>query len=147
LLPTASYSFAKGKWRGPDFAINAGDGIFVGGIQTAFDWVIVGTDFETTLDFTATPKRVRNYNWISVPYTCDYDSASSMVNDIEFGLPPGSLLLEVGKWDPATQSAIIYYFDGAGWTGTDFAINPGDGIYLLIKVSFSWTPLLITPAV
>jgi len=140
-------TFAKGKWRGKDFSISPGEGIFIAGIQLNFNWVIVGTDLESTLSFTYYPKFAHNINWISIPYTGIYNSASSIVNDIEFGLPPGSLLLEVGKWDPVTQSSIIWKFDGMGWSGMDFSIAPGDGIYLEIVSTFPWSIVLLTPVV
>jgi hypothetical protein len=55
----------------------------------------------------------------------------------------------VGKWDPASQSFITYFYDGdyEEWTGSDFTINPGDGISLFITSSFDWSVGIITPEV
>jgi len=143
-----TYTYAKGKWRGADFTISPGEGVFIAGLQTDFDWIVTGTDSARTLSFLYYPKHTENIYWISIPYTGIYNSASSIVIDIE-----GSLLvnpnyvIEVGKWNPATQTSLKYYWDGGAWTGTDFTIDPGDGIYITIKASFAWPIKLITPEV
>jgi N-acetylneuraminic acid mutarotase len=140
--------FFRGKWRGTDFTINPGDGLYVGA-QTTFTWVIVGTDGSVTLSFNLNPPTLGNVNWISLPYTSTYAKASDIVIHIEGSIGPGAhtKITELGRWDPATQTVIKYMWTASGWSGTDFMINPGDGIYLKIVASFTWTPRLITPEV
>ncbi len=140
--------FFRGKWRGTDFTINPGDGLYVGA-QTSFTWVIVGTDGSVTLSFNLNPPTLGNVNWISLPYTSTYAKASDIVIHIEGSIGPGAhtKITELGRWDPATQTVIKYMWTASGWSGTDFMINPGDGIYLKIVASFTWTPRLITPEV
>ena len=80
-------------------------------------------------------------NWISVPYTGIYNKASTIANELT-----SSKVLEVGLWDPTTQTAVRWFWTGTAWSGTDFTINPGAGVYLIIASSFTWTPTLVTPA-
>jgi len=142
------YTFAKSKWKGPDFTISPGEGVFIAGLQQNFNWVITGTDLEPTLNFVHYPKYNKFINWISVPYTGIYDSASSIVLDIEGStMTPPAKIVEVGKWNPATQTSERYYWDGGAWIGTDFTVDPGDGIYLQIISDFGWPITLITPSV
>ena len=119
------------------------------GARTGFTWIIVGTDGSVELSFNLNPPILSNVNWISLPYTSTYAKASDMVIDIEGSIGPGAntKITEVAKWDSATQTVITYAWTASGWLGTDFMINPGDGIYLKIVASFTWTPRLITPEV
>jgi len=145
--PTLYYYF-RGAWRGTDFSIAAGDGLYLGSVS-AFSWVIVGTDRAVTLSFTLNSGPLGNVNWISLPFTGTYAQASDIVRHIEGGTGPGTntKIVEVVKWNPATQTIIRYFYAAGGWTGTDFAISPGDGIYLRISSSFTWQPSLVTPEV
>jgi len=45
----------------------------------------------------------------------------------------------------AAQGWQKWTWSGGAWAGMNFAILPGDGIYLLIVDDFVWTPWLITP--
>jgi len=143
-----AYSYVKGKWKGPDFDINPGEGIFIAGIQLDFDWVVVGTDSEITLNFTFFSKHKKNINWISLPYTGVYNDATSIIVDIEGSLfTPPTRIVEVGKWNPVNQSSEKFYWDGSQWIGMNFNIEPGEGVYLEIIKSFDWTIELVTPTV
>jgi len=47
-----------------------------------------------------------------------------------------------------TQTLVRFYWTVGGWTGgTDFTIAPGEGVYLKVVSTFTWTPALITPEV
>jgi len=142
-----TYTYAKGKWRGKDFSISPGEGIFIAGIQQNFNWIITGTDLESTLGFTYYPKFTHNINWISIPYTGIYNNASSVIIDIEGSLGSHLKVTEIGKWDASTQTSTRFYWDGLQWTGMDFSIEPGDGIYIEIISSFNWPIALLTPIV
>jgi len=142
---TVAYTFARGKWRGTDFTITPGDGLYVNVLQP-FSWVITGTDPPHLFSFTLNAPPKANRNWIGLPYTSSYQTASQVVAAIEPGML-NTKISEIGRWDPVTQSIIDRYFYSGGWTGTDFTINPGDGLYLIITSSFTWTPGLLTPYV
>jgi hypothetical protein len=144
-----SYYYARGKWRGRDFAIGPGDGIYVSAIAS-FDWVIVGTDSAASVDLPYSPQIFKtNKHYMSVPYTGLYTLASDIVVDIEGGLGSGrnTYIIEVGLWDAATQSERVYSYTPTGWTGDNFTIGPGDGVYLRMVQSYVWQPLLVTPYV
>ncbi len=142
------YYYFRGAWRGTDFTIAAGDGLYIGS-KSAFSWVIVGTDRATTLSFTVNAAPLPNVNWVSIPYTGTYALASDLVRHIEGNTGGGAntKIVEVVKWDSTTQSLVRYFWAAGGWTGADFALSPGDGIYFRIVSSFTWQPNLVTSEV
>jgi len=145
---TDVYFYARGKWRGTDFTINAGDGIYVGAVST-FTWDIAGTDSDASINLPFAPSATKlNRHWISVPPTGNYTTASDIVAHIEVSLlVPPAKIIEVGLWDPISQDVVRFYYDG-WWIGTDFTIGAGDGIYLkVVGDTFDWTPWLVTPYV
>jgi len=144
-----TYVYFRGQWRGTDFAIAPGDGLWIG-VRSTFAWVIPGTDSGLTMSFTVNPPPLQNFNWRGIPYTGTYTQASDLVRHIEGGTGPtaNTKIIEVAKWNPTTQTFLRYtYVTGTGWLGSDFAINPGDGIYFRIVASFTWQPRLVTPEV
>jgi len=140
-----TYFFSRGRWRGTDFTIGAGDGLYLG-VVSSFGWVINGTDSLPVLGFTLNPPGKANVNWRGIPYTGTYATASDIMMDLE-PLLGNSRIREIGKWNGATQTSTRFYYNGITWVGVDFAVNPGDGIYLIITSSFTWTPALLTPPV
>ncbi len=135
------YYFARGRWQGTDFPIAGGDGLYLGVVR-AFSWNVTGTDANLNLPFTLNPPPAGNVNWISVPWTGTYRRAS----DLATALGPAKVT-QIGLWNATTQTSVTYTWTGSAWTGTDFAIAPGAGVYLLIASTFMWAPSLITPAV
>ena len=135
------YYYFRGRWRGENFDIFTGDGLWLG-IVSAFSWAVNGTDTSHALQFKANPSMRQNYNFISLPYTNAYPNAISISNELS-----SSKIVEVGRWDPVTQSWQKWIWTGGMWAGINFAILPGDGIYLLIVNSFAWQPRLITPEI
>jgi len=133
--------YFRNKWRGTDFTISPGDGLYVGSVSV-FSWAIVGTDANVVLSFTMNSPPKKNVNWISIPYTGTYSKASDIANELT-----SSKVVEIGLWNPVTQTTVRWYWTGSTWTGTDFAFSPGDGIYLTIASDFNWQPNLITPEV
>jgi hypothetical protein len=144
----STYVYHKGRWRGKDFSINPGDGLFVSGIKQDFTWTITGTDTEELLGFNYYPRFTRNINWISIPYTGQYFDAMALVVFIEGN--PGTTptkITEIGKWDPATQTSELLYWNGTAWAGPNFSIDPGDGIFITVISNFNWQIILVTPTV
>jgi hypothetical protein len=143
------YWYFRGKWRGTDFDIESGDGLWFRAVSD-FEWYVNGTDKNVTLNFNYNPNK-RNVNWISLPYTGNYETASEVVAAIEGGSgvgfgSPSTKISAVVKWDESTQSEIRYEYDGVnGWSGTNFAIESMDGIYLEVISEFDWQPELVTP--
>ncbi len=138
--PVLWYNF-RSKWRGTDFTISPGDGLYIGSVS-AFSWVIVGTDADVVLPFTLNAPPKNNVNWLSIPYTGTYSRASDIANELT-----SANITEIGLWNPVTQTTVRWFWTGSMWTGTDFAFSPGDGIYIIIASDFSWQPILITPEV
>lgn len=142
------YYYFRGAWRGTDFTISGGDGLWFGAVSS-FSWALVGTDPATTLGFTLNPPGRGNVNWVSVPHTGTYTQASQFVVQIEGNTGGGAntKIVEVVKWDSATQSFVRYNWAPGGWTGNNFALVAGDAIYFTIVSSFNWQPSLVTPEV
>lgn len=133
------YYYARGGWRGTDFPIVAGDGLYIG-IVASFTWSVVGTDMDATRTFTMNPPAVPDVNWVGLPFTGIYGTASAIANELT-----SAKVAEIGLWDSATQSVLRWYWTGSAWAGTDFAIDPGAGVYIIISTTFSWTPILVIP--
>jgi len=135
------YYYSRGAWRGTDFTISPGDGLYLG-VRRTFSWNVTGTDLNVSLSFTLNPPGKANVNWVGIPYTGVYSKAS----DISSALG-SSKITEVGLWNAATQSVTRWYWSGTAWTGTDFTFAPGAGVYIIVASDFTWRPTLITPAV
>jgi len=132
------YYYARGAWRGTDFDLRPGDGLYVG-VTSSFRWTVVGTDPPAALSFTSNPAPGANVNWVGLPYAGAYRTAGSLSDELT-----SSRVVEVGRWDATTQTALRWYWTGSEWTGSDFEIRPGDGVYLVAASSFVWTPRLVT---
>ena len=138
--PVLWYHF-RNKWRGTDFTISPGDGLYIGS-ESAFSWVIVGTDADVVLPFTMNTPPMKSVNWLSIPYTGTYFRASDISNELT-----SMNITEIGLWNSVTQTTVRWFWTGSMWTGTDFAFSPGDGIYIIVASTFNWQPKLITPEV
>jgi hypothetical protein len=139
-----------GEWTGDNFAIPPGAGIYVS-VVSSFNWIINGTDYAAQLSFV---KNAANTNvmFFSLPYGSDYRYASDIVMELEgalFGPGLDSKICVVGLWDFPSQmaNALVYDTDFEEWTGMNFEITPGCGLYIAITSSFAWTPGLLTPEV
>lgn len=142
------YYYFRGRWRGPDFTISPGEGLWIS-VQSAFDWAISGTDKSISITFNYRNPPKTNYYWLSLALTNKYATASELVLAIEGGLGPNTntKIDELGKWDFASQTSFVYKYGTTGWGGNDFVINTGDAIWVRITSSFTWSPVLITPEV
>ncbi len=140
--------YFRGAWRGENFPLGPGDGFYVG-IRASFAWVINGTDGTVPHAFTFYPAPNANIHWISLPYTSVYTKASDIVVDIEGGIGSGrnTKIIEIARWDPFTQSYVRFSYTPTGWSGTDFTLMLGEGVYLRVVSTFTWTPRLVTPEV
>lgn len=138
----------RGAWRGTNFNLNPGDGFYIG-VRSNFAWVLNGTDGSVTRTFTLYGPPNANLNWVSLPYTSSYQRASDIVLDIEGSLngTANTRIIEVVRWDPLTQTLVKFSWTVGGWTGTDFSLVTGEGIYLKVVSTFNWTPRLLTPEV
>ena len=135
------YYYLRNKWRGNDFTISPGDGLWLG-VVNAFSWSINGTDASVMLSFTLNPAPKGNFNFISLPYTNAYSNAKAISDELT-----SSSITEVGRYNLVTHAFEKWTFVSGTWQGTNFAIMPGDGIYLVISATFNWNPKLITPEV
>jgi len=138
--------FLRGKWRGTNFAINPGDGLWFG-VASSFDWAVNGTDFSTQLNLTYRPSLGDNYYWPTPPYTGRYAKASALVLSIAGGLGPGNdtMIDAVIKWDYSSGTSLVYRCTATGWEGVDFDIMPGDSVRIRVTSDFVWIPELLAP--
>ena len=140
--------FFRGAWRGEDFPIAPGEALYVG-VNATFSWVLTGTEGTRSLQFRFNMPPQGNEVWFGLPYTSAYARASDFVLAIEGGTGPsnGIWIREVARWDSARQTLVRFRHMSSGWSGTDFAIAPGDGLYLRIAADLRWTPRLVIPEV
>ncbi len=144
------YYLGRSKWRGKNFDINPGDGLFLNSVNPMWDWVVNGTDYIQMLSFNFNPPGKANINWVSLPYTNNYVNASQLVLDIEGSLTnPPTKITEVAMWDPGMQDVMTFYWNSTAgqWEGFDFPVVSWFGYALDVISSFTWTPQLITPPV
>ncbi len=134
------YYRARGGWRGTDFQIAPGDGLYIG-LVASFEWVLIGTDLDVALSFVPAPLPNSRVAWVGLPFAGAYPTASSVADALT-----ATNVWEIGLWDPGTQTPARWYWVGSGWTGTDFPIAPGAGVYVVVASRFTWTPALVTPA-
>jgi uncharacterized membrane protein len=130
-----------GGYRGDDFPVGPGDGLYLG-LRQGFDWAWMGTDSDARLEFRLNPAPAGNVAWFGVPYTSVYRHAS----DIARELGPDRIA-EVGRWNADLQSAERWVWTGTQGSGTDFPIRPGDALYVIVISDFSWRPALLTAVV
>ncbi len=154
-----NYTYRSGgafnKWTGVDFTITPGGGLFLETSASVanFDWTMVGSDKQSAIDFVYNGPSATNIYWLSLPYSSMYGKASDIVSDIEggTGLGTNQKIKRISLWDPSNQGTIKNYAYRAGgafnkWTGVDFAINPGSGVFVELSGNtpeFSWTPALL----
>jgi len=96
------------------------------------------------VSFTRNASGTANVNRISIPYNSAYRKASSVVQSIEGSSSTANKIQTVGLWNPSSQNSTQYFYDSEGglWDGTDFDINPGTGIYVVLSGSattFGWS--------
>ena len=140
--------FLRGAWRGTDFPLVPGDGFYIG-VLSSFSWAITGTDRAIIHSFATVPPSSPTAHWMGLPCTVAYARASDVVRGIEGGVGPNanSRIVEIGTWDPIAERLVTFWWSPTGWTGTDFRIEPGRGLYLRIVSDFAWAPELIAPDV
>ncbi|MFS8130858.1 MAG: beta strand repeat-containing protein [Candidatus Dojkabacteria bacterium] len=145
------YNPLLAKWVGTDFNISPGDGIslILSGTTQNFDWTVAGNDVVQQKTFTFNADNT-NRNWLSIPYSTKFATASDIVKDLEgsLGSSTNQKITSINVWDSSTQTLNTYsYSSGLGsWTGSNFTINPGDGISINLSGNSSgvnWTPYLI----
>src|SRR5512137_1113141 len=84
-----------------------------------------------------------NINWMSMPYKSMYKTAKDVVIALEGGdgvTSSSTKISVVGLWQPGYQMSTTYCYvsDWGEWTGDDFAIPPGAGIYVNVISDFTW---------
>lgn len=143
---TTFWYFFRGGWRGTDFVLAAGEGLFIGTVAS-FEWVVNGTDAGVSRSFALYAPPNTNEHFTALPYTATYARASDLVADVEGDLTSGARITEISRWDPTSQRFETFSWSPAGWTGVDFMIRVGEAVRFVVVDSFVWTPRLLTPEV
>jgi len=171
----ASYYYSPGPfpppdWYGVDWAITPGAGCAitmtpkVPGAAYSYDWVVNGTDVATSVTLVANDPAtgVPDINFVGVPITGNYVTASSIVDDIEGGHGAGNnvTIKAVELFDPATQGMAASYYYSPGpfpppdWYGVDWIVRPGAGCAITmtpkvpgVAYTYDWTITLLTPEI
>jgi hypothetical protein len=143
-----SYYSGFGTWIGNNWVNDAGTAASYGFMLhalTSFNWVVVGTDNNPALNFTANIAKA-NSNLRQMPYSGIYAKASDIVTDIEGGIGPGTntKVYMIAFWDAVAQTYSVYLYNNifATWSGDNFTVLPGSEInfYVSSGASFTWSP-------
>ena len=70
-----------------------------------------------------------------------YVFASSIVNDINRGVSP-SIVRRIVRFS-ANQAYQTYEWNGSGWSGTNFVVQPGEGYAVQVQATADWIPVTI----
>ena len=89
-----------------------------------------------------------NKMWMSIPWGTDHiktaDELQLDLNRFDTGNPNTE---SVNKWDVINQGTVSWSYLSflSMWSGTDFSIEPGVGVYCTMKIDFTWNYDPITP--
>jgi hypothetical protein len=90
----------------------------------------MGSKVPLTFSFATTRS---NVYWVSLPYRSMYAQAKDISDELT------SVSIDaVAKWNAATQTSIVWFFFRNSWRGENFAINPGDALWIGVRRPFSW---------
>jgi hypothetical protein len=135
-----SWMHYKGQWVGTNFSIVPGQSVGVT-IQSDLSAVLVGAHTSgQSVRLTPNPG-TQSLTWVSVPLVSQYVFASSIVNDINRGVSP-SIVRRIVRFS-ANQAYQAYEWNGSGWSGTNFVVQPGEGYAVQVQATADWIPVTI----
>jgi len=76
--------------------------------------------------------------WIALPYTTSYGNAQGLVTSMNGGTGAGAIVA-VARVDRETQVKQTWAFNGSSWSGTNFAILPGEAIEMTATAALTWS--------
>ena len=79
-----------------------------------------------------------NHHWMSLPANGNYSNAASLFNTIPFAT-------KVAQYDPASGQFLSWFNLNGIWAGTNFTLNPAQGVLASVIMNFPWQPKLIYP--
>jgi hypothetical protein len=139
-----AWSHTGAVWAGNDFALLPGEPIEITTVA-AFDWDCIGAESETPIYGFDFHGDIGNVNWISLPQNVTYTDARAVVDALNAGTIPGAVT-KIGWLDPASGALQIYAWYAAGWRGTNFALQPGHALAILVGDDLpAWTPARFLP--
>ncbi len=114
----------------------------------------MGYKIVVTLPYNDPATKTNGY-WVSLPYnTTYYKDLNSIVIDIEGGLLAADrdYITACLLWNYTNQNRVGRSWGGLGWSGTNYAIQPGMCVFLsrancLQTITYGWTVEIITPTV
>jgi hypothetical protein len=136
-----SWEWDGSSWSGTDFLLQAGEAYEVV-VAAAVGWNSIGVEPTNTAYSFQYHADISNLNWIALPWTATYGDARSLVDAMNGGASASSVT-KVARLDPTTGSLqSLVYFKG-GWRGSNFPIEPGVGVLVLVGSDLpSWSPAL-----
>jgi hypothetical protein len=130
----------QGQWVGTNFTIVPGQAVAVT-IQSNLDVVLIGSHASgQAVRLTPSPG-TQSLTWVSVPLTSQYFFASSIVNDINRGVSP-SIVRRIVRFS-TNQAYQTYEWNGGGWSGTNFVVQPGEGYAVQVQATADWVPVTV----
>ena len=139
-----TYTFSGGAWGGANFALLPGEACEVT-IGAPLSWDLVGAESSAPTYGFAVHTDVGNLSWVSLPENATLADARSLVAPMNGGAGAGPVT-KVAQLDPATREMQSYLFFAGAWRGTNFALQPGTGVAVLVGGDLpSWSPHLSQP--
>jgi hypothetical protein len=139
-----TYAFQGGAWSGNNFALLPGEAVEVK-VASAWTWGLVGAGASAPAYGFAYHSNVANLSWIALPPNAVYADAQSLVASMNGGAGSGPIT-KLARLDPQTSQMESYLYFAGAWRGTNFPIQPGTGVAVLVGQDLpSWTPRLAQP--
>ena len=123
-----------GSWVGTDFNVTTGESyaVVVGSTSEAR---LVGWYYPYTISIPYNAA-ISNINWTSIPYNSSY----STVSNVAVTVPNATKIV---RFNPQTQLYERWEKFLGTWSGTNFAITPGEGYGIIVNSDSMWLPGVI----
>lgn len=139
-----TWTRASGSWTGTNFALVPGEALEVT-VASPLAALLVGSESSDPAYGFAFHVNVSNLSWISLPQNTNYADARGLVEAMNGGTGPGPIT-KIAWLNPATASMESYLYFAGGWRGTNFTLQPGNGLAVLAGADLLlWKPRLVEP--
>ena len=136
-----NWVYLGNQWTGTNFPLTTGQAVGVT-LRSAMDAIVCGAhDDNTPVRLTNNPGQP-SLNWVSLPTHTPHQLAFQLVQDINQGFSP-AFVTRIVRLNPDLQTTQTYDWNGAGWTGTNFVLLPGEAYGVEVKTTTDWLPQVL----
>jgi hypothetical protein len=139
-----TWTRSGGSWTGTNFTLIPGEAVEVT-VESPLTALLVGAEAASPAYGFAFHSSVGNLNWISLPQNAAYTDARGLLESMNGGTGSGPVT-KIAWLNPATAQMESYLWFAGGWRGTNFALQPGNGLAVLAGADLPlWKPRLAQP--